>query len=169
MSQSPRRSPRNHHLSPPLQKKTEKRTKLQPPPKFTPPRCEGISENVQSAIVKGWLGKKKFLGHVERVVEYIIDAQTKGDKSHKVIYSTATMKSEIDDDASISMNVCVSEDVSGQEIRWLRDYPQHYIGKFDIMPTERFFTFIEYMYQMLKTTTKVSMCHRCGRHHFHKK
>ena len=55
----------------------------------------------------------------------------------------------------LSRDECESKDSSGQSIRWLKDYPDHYIRKHNVVPTERFFTFIEGMYRKIKTN-KVS-------------
>ena len=109
-----------------------------------------------------WKGKERFLVHVKTVVKFITKAQKRGDKNQtvtvvsgkkfecvycKLIFNTPGVL--------LSRDECESKDSSGQSIRWLKDYPDHYIRKHNVVPTERFFTFIEWMYRKIKTN-KVS-------------
>ena len=166
MSQSPRRSPRKHtSMLSSAGKKKKTAERVDKPPSFNPPHCEGafyIDKYLPEHDGRPWTGKERFLVHVKAVVKFITKAQKNGDKNQTVTVASGKkfqcMYCYIIFNIPgvlLSRDTCESKDSSGQSIRWLKDYPDHYIKKHNVVPTERFFTFIEGMYRKIKTN-KVS-------------
>ena len=144
----------------PMKKKpsAENAQKVEEPTSFSPPtdlKCEGYwnndTYNPQLMVSKvEWPSKHLFLVHVKAIEDRLIyEAEEMWDKKKKfseryVMYrgfSTSVM-----DKSQLGSSEFQCRDSAGKLICWPTMYASHYIGKYNIMPTKRFFTFIEATY-----------------------
>ncbi len=123
-------------------KQKQKHNILKPPEfmKPTPLSCEGYwsDEYKPKKSIKKWKDKENFIQLVEKI-------ETHANLNQHSLSQTAYLGkaySRIDHSTLSSGEFVDSE----KKICWPKEYVKHYIGKYNVMPTRRFFEYITQKY-----------------------
>lgn len=124
-------------------------TSILPPPEFTPdgpPNYNSVKRDLYHIpSLKVWRDKNKFVQAAIRIEQHMEDPvhrnQPANEKLFRVMYARCKESSQFEPRISWACKDYVDME---KRMKWPNGYVQHYIAKWNVMPTEAFFRYVLY-------------------------